>query len=242
MVFTIVCVSLSCMISHKRNVYAKNDFEQKIDCKDVYGNYNDGATEKVCTVNMQYSDLLFDKNANLLTDSAKGELAKLSMLASAAVYQKKYAEEFMNSCGFKEEQYDYQSTGDNFVERNDNVSYIVGFKKFEDYTLVAVWIKGTSKDYEWISNFNIGDGDYHIGFSKAEVKLRYLIQSFITSNNIKGKIKFWVTGHSRGAAIANLYSKYLTDKYGVKNVFAFTFATPRVSKNVSKDSKKYILI
>ena len=204
----------------------------------MYGNYNDGATEKVCTVNMQYSDLLFDKNANLLTDSAKGELAKLSMLASAAVYQKKYAEEFMNSCGFKEEQYDYQSTGDNFVERNDNVSYIVGFKKFEDYTLVAVWIKGTSKDYEWISNFNIGDGDYHIGFSKAEVKLRYLIQSFITSNNIKGKIKFWVTGHSRGAAIANLYSKYLTDKYGVKNVFAFTFATPRVSKNVSKDSKK----
>jgi hypothetical protein len=46
MVFTIVCVSLSCMISHKRNVYAKNDFEQKIDWKDVYGNYNDGATEK----------------------------------------------------------------------------------------------------------------------------------------------------------------------------------------------------
>jgi hypothetical protein len=35
---------------------------------------------------MQYSDLLFDTNANLLTDSAKGELAKLSMLASAAVY------------------------------------------------------------------------------------------------------------------------------------------------------------
>jgi predicted lipase len=65
-----------------------------------------------------------------------------------------------------------------------------------------------------------------------------LIQSFIASNNINGKIKFWVTGHSRGAAIANLYSKYLTDKYGVKNVFAFTFATPRVSKNVSKDSKK----
>jgi hypothetical protein len=144
----------------------------------------------------------------------------------------------MSSCGFKEEQYDYQSTGDNSVERNDNVSYIVGFKKFEDYTLVAVWIKGTSKDYEWISNFDIGEGDYHIGFSKAEVKLRYLIQSFIASNNINGKIKFWVTGHSRGAAIANLYSKYLTDKYGVKNVFAFTFATPRVSKNVSKDSKK----
>jgi hypothetical protein len=120
---------------------------------------------------MQYSDLLFDKNANLLTDSAKGELAKLSMLASASVYEKDYAEKFMSSCGFKEEQYDYQSTGDNSVERNDNVSYIVGFKKFEDYTLVAVWIKGTSKDYEWISNFNIGDGDYHIGFSKAEVKL-----------------------------------------------------------------------
>lgn len=38
---------------------------------------------------------------------------------------------------------------------------------------------------------------------------------------------FLVTGHSRGAAVANILGARLTDRFGAESVYAYTFATPR---------------
>ena len=52
--------------------------------------------------------------------------------------------------------------------------------------------------------------------------------SYISQYSSGGKIKIWLTGHSRGAAIANLMANSLSSKYGESNVVAYTFATPGV--------------
>lgn len=36
---------------------------------------------------------------------------------------------------------------------------------------MAVWVKGTGGDYEWVSNWNLGKGNTHTGFSIAEEKM-----------------------------------------------------------------------
>lgn len=49
-----------------------------------------------------------------------------------------------------------------------------------------------------------------------------------------------ITGHSLGAAIANLTANYLTQKLGVDNVYAYTFATPNtVNKANGEEAIKH---
>ena len=180
----------------------------------------------------EYSDSYFDKSAK----KEESQLAILSMTASAAAYDETQATEFAKECGFS------GKYTENAVTKTDNdyVSYFIGHKKVKNYTVVAVWVRGTAGNYEWISNFNLGTDDTHEGFSIAEKRLYKAVKKYLKKYGIKKKVKFWVTGHSRGAAVGNLLAKRLTDSYGAKNVFAYTFATPRVSTLASeKCEKKY---
>lgn len=193
---------------------------------EVAGTYKDGATKKIITEFEKYSDEYFFNSSSMI----QGELAKLSMLASSAVYNKIYSTDLMEACFFKTNYY-YKAKPSK--KKNDTVSFDVGIKKVEDKTIVAVWVKGTSADYEWVSNWNLGKGKTHKGFLKAEKGMNASIKQFLKDNKItltkKDSVKFWITGHSRGAAVANLYAKRMNETIGKENVYAYTFATPRVS-------------
>ncbi len=178
-----------------------------------------------------YKDVYFtQKNTKI-----QGDLAKLSMLASSSAYKKKYAEELMENCKFEIHRYVKKKPTKN---KNDTVSYEIGIRKVNDITIVAVWIKGTSGDYEWVSNWNLGKKSTHSGFNKAEKTMNREIKQYLKSKNItlskNGKTKLWITGHSRGAAIANLYAKRMNKAIEKANVYAYTFATPRVSKSAKE--------
>ena len=188
--------------------------------------YIDGATGGTVKVKTEYSDKFF-------AGSAKKEnagLRKLSVLAASAVYDEKFAGELMKFCGFTFEYENVTVT----KEDNDHVSYAIGHKKIGDSTVIAVWVKGTSADYEWISNFNLGNTPDHEGFSIAEEELDVKVENYLVDHKIKDGTKYWITGHSRGAAVANLLAKRKTDEYGQANVYAYTFATPRVSTKAKK--------
>lgn len=193
----------------------------------VTGRYKDGQLKKVFTDTELYTDYYFTNNS---TD-VQGGLAKLSMLAASSAYSKSYAEKLMSDCQFTTHHYEKKKNNE---KTNDTISYELGIRKVEDITIIAVWVKGTSGDYEWVSNWNLGKGNVHTGFNKAEKTMKAEINKYLESNGIvlsnSGKIKIWITGHSRGAAVANLYAKDMNDKIGSANVYAYTFATPRVSK------------
>lgn len=173
------------------------------------------------------------------------DLAKYSLTLSSAAYGSTCTkiEKMLTEYGFTNDTvYDKASYEKSSRLGTDSVGYSFASKKIScnnrEYTLVAVVIRGTSGDNEWISNFNINNSGnsptIHEGFSKAEEALSANLNSYIKSLNLdKSNTKFLITGHSRGAAVANLLAADLS-KTGCfaaqPNIYGYTFATPNVAK------------
>ena len=131
-------------------------------------------------------------------------------------------------------------------ENNDYVGYTFALKTIKTSAtstvpLIAIIIKGTSGNEEWFSNFNGGDDQkdpIHAGFRLAANRLLDDLDKYLSDLNLnRTQVKFFVTGHSRGAAVANLVAAELTKsptargyRYGQANVYGYTFATPAVSQ------------
>ncbi|MBQ6600596.1 MAG: hypothetical protein IIX36_03030, partial [Clostridia bacterium] len=96
--------------------------------------------------------------------------------------------------------------------------------------LVAVLVNGyTDGSYEWVSNFNVGTDGLHDGFEKAAEEVKTKITEYIEAQNLSlSKVKIWITGHSRGAAVTGITAKMLNDikSIGMADVYAYGFATP----------------
>jgi len=100
-------------------------------------------------------------------------------------------------------------------------------------TLIAVVVRGGGYGAEWVSNFHVGNSGNAIGFDAAASEILPKLKDYINSTSIDGNLKLWITGFSRGGAIANILTHYINeDMVGVhltlkqSNVFAYTFATP----------------
>lgn len=125
------------------------------------------------------------------------------------------------------------------------VGTMMGNKKIEkdgeEFTLIAVAIRSGKYSKEWMSNLTVGYFADHEGFNSSSILVTDRILSYIAQLNIEGKFKIWITGFSRGAAIANLAAKKLNDvqDIGKENVFAYTFATPRNTVSEDFNSNDY---
>ncbi len=122
-------------------------------------------------------------------------------------------------------------------EDNDTVGYIIAKKTVGDKDIVAVITKGTSEDAEWYSNFNIGSGDTHAGFLTASESVWESLRGFMA--DVRENVSFMITGHSRGAAVANIIASRLVDA-GYDSVHAYTFASPLVSTKACEEGYENI--
>ena len=121
-------------------------------------------------------------------------------------------------------------------EKSDNKAGLVLCHK-EDFLLAI--IRGT-KDEEWYSNFYIGEGFEHAGFSKAADLVLINIDGYCRRHNIdKKSTEIFVTGHSRGAAVANLAGARLTDQSDFNKISAYTFACPNTTTSDNAYNLKY---
>ena len=142
-------------------------------------------------------------------------------------------------------------------DKKDCIRWVSAEKELSDGTkLIYVIVKGTTGS-EWYGNFNVAskesEGIYnsknagkHYSFeSSAKALVQDLDERYKNETN---RIKYVVTGHSRGAAVANIVAKKLTDKKSLDNkenydsrieaVYGYTFATPTtVSKTHQGDYK-----
>ena len=98
----------------------------------------------------------------------------------------------------------------------------------EPFTLIAVGICGGNYQNEWQSNMTPGDGDVHEGFREASQLVVDRLAGYLATRGIRGRVKVWITGFSRAAAVANLTAAALTDTgmLAAEDVYAYTFATP----------------
>lgn len=118
--------------------------------------------------------------------------------------------------------------------------------------IISVSVRGTNGTLqEWSSNFDIGDPNEspgttdwvvktnHKGFDVAATRLLSYINTYIRSytSSTSNKV-LWVTGHSRGAGIANIIGARLQNA-GYYN-FTYTFAAPNTTTASNAASYKSI--
>lgn len=122
----------------------------------------------------------------------------------------------------------------------------------KDKTIVAVVVRGTNASIEeWSSNFDIGDKNNssqyngwknknnHAGFDIAANRIMGVVSDYIKLNHLnESEIAYWVTGHSRGAAIANIIGANLEDA-GAES-FTYTFAAPNTTLSLNAKSYRTI--
>ena len=103
---------------------------------------------------------------------------------------------------------------------------------------------------EWISNLNINNShkeslEIHEGFSIATQQVLLYLDEYTKKHNLNTKNSFiLITGHSRGASVANLCSVHLADskKFLAENIYAYTFAAPNVTPKKVDNLSQYKFI
>ncbi|MBQ6376615.1 MAG: lipase family protein [Lachnospiraceae bacterium] len=115
--------------------------------------------------------------------------------------------------------------------------------------IVQIVVRGTNGTLEeWESNFDVGTTDNfssfsewkkssnHMGFDITANRVRSIVDQYLARNVSSGTERvFWITGHSRGAAIANILGAYLIDSG--ETVFDYTYATPKTT--LASDAGSY---
>ncbi len=162
-----------------------------------------------------YDDSLFTNPASTMNRSLASVSAAFSMSCfnsekgGMTDYSKKYsyAEEFLTYpvLGFSD-----VTANDMFTSKptEDSVGVIAGHKTIsigtEDFTLVAVGVRGGEYERESGSNFLVGSSGSHEGFGSAGAKVVSFIRDYIARCGITGPVKIWLTGYGRGGAAANI--------------------------------------
>lgn len=129
---------------------------------------------------------------------------------------------------------------------NKTVQTSEGAKK-----LVFVVLRGTPLNAnEWLSNLNISDSTHkdtqiHEGFTKTITNIHTSLIYYLLKNKISPEESvFLITGHSRGASLANLLGATLEDEGIItgERLFVYTFAAPNVSQEERTADPKYDFI
>lgn len=116
----------------------------------------------------------------------------------------------------------------------NSVGYMIGKKTLSDGSnLVVITARGSANDDDWLHNFigalpALRSPQWHQGFMKPADDIFSTLSSlgYIDANNTK----YIVTGHSRGAAAANLLSVRLYENgISKENVYDYNFACPDVA-------------
>lgn len=156
---------------------------------------------------------------------------------------------FLQTCGFQ----DIKPSDTYYIPPSpDSIAYTIANKKItvwdeesqanKEYTLVAVGIRGAGYGPEWASNVTVGDSNNpsvtgrHKGFDDSAQQVVAGLEEYIAEHNISGDVKYWVSGFSRSAAVANLTAGYITDRaaeFGTKqkDIYGYTYECPQCAES-----------
>ena len=171
-------------------------------------------------VSIHYEDGYFMGNAN----TYDGGLALLSLGSTFSSIDENKGENFYDTMGYDRitfHGYEGEPT-------EDSVAFTLAHKKINDNDLVALSIRGFDYKKEWANNLIIGKEGDHNGWSlrtnEIYAELKFYLQDY-------SNLKLWITGYSRGGAIANMLSSKIikSDEIEVsnENMYVYTFETPR---------------
>lgn len=159
---------------------------------------------------------------------------------------------FGDLMGLQDTRYVAVNSVDYAEDKDDITDFFIGHKKVvykgEAHEVIVVSMRGTDgTNEEWSSNFDIGadtseyyaatgashpywkNKQHHKGFdvaaNRALEKINVYIDQYV---NPYAKKSILITGHSRGAAIANILGKHFEEQEDYR-AYTYTFATPRTT-------------
>ncbi len=174
------------------------------------------------------------------------DLAKLSLGLATSAFRPSAAERSnvqadRNLSSFLTEAHFTDLRSDDYDKNPDmyTISTVMGHQKIGSFELIAVGVCGQGYMDEWESNFSIGRGEVHDGFSRSAQLVFDRICGYIAENHLEGPYRLWISGFSRAAAVSNVTAAMCSDSsmFSDADVFAYTFATPRTTR--SEDCHKY---
>ena len=139
--------------------------------------------------------------------------------------------DFFSRAGFIEPRTDDY----NKITSIDTIATAIAHKTVGDTTLIAVAASGNNYQNEWLSNFTVSDTERSKGFNDAAQKLEGRIFDYITEHELSGKMRIWISGYSRAAAVANIAAADATDSGLFEAVYGYTIGTPRTTKDPDAD-------
>ena len=198
-----------------------------------------------------YNDNYFSNNSsiynhNLGTMSLCFAMSAFGCNCTTYGNQSMHAKDLLEKVGFEEFDTNlcYQ-----IKPTTDSIGVLAANKKVrfngEQYTLIAVAIRGGGYEREWSSNFTIGLTGQHQGFSKAKSDVLAYLNTYIANKEISGNIKLWITGFSRAAATTNLVAGALNGGASLgstvtlkpSNLYAYCFEAPAGELTTEVQSK-----
>ena len=186
------------------------------------------------------------------TGKKKGELTVSNAGYKSKSQELRYITKAYEDLGFLDyKPYSYYNSPNASAYGTDNCAFVIGQKQLtEDERLVLIVMRGsygsvTKLTKDWKSNFKIGvnANNEHVGFAKAADKVYKSVMAFLndrfTDKEIRGKVRFVLTGHSRGAAVSNLLAVRL-GKAGISKsrVYCYNFACPDTARSKAGSWKK----
>ena len=237
---------LSNLFDNKDDSKNENDKSYKSFRKEItvlFKGYFAGANAHVPAV---WDDKYFYKK----NDEYNHDLSYLSAVLTAAAYNAedrnypKWAniESALLQCGFGTIQSGNMQPWGYDHTQIDEVAYTITSKTIsdgkEEHLLIAVVIRGTYEGIEWVGDFDAGfmtiNERNHKNFEvvKEGVYDTFNIYLLKYGKNYGDNVKVYVTGHSRGAAIAELLSVEIQKNKLVSknNIYTYNFATPNTTK------------
>ena len=183
---------------------------------------------------------LFTALFNKKTSSAYNHgLAKAALELSYSAYSEKEIIKKLESMGCDKDKIEPHYDHDD-KDALDYVYHAFGHQTVRingiAYNLVVVAIRGTRDGAEWASNILLGG--FHLATIAVSANLTDYLDREIDSNL---PLKLFITGHSRGGAVANILSAWLIDNGTVTtdNLYTYTFATPNTRDLFEKNGSSY---
>lgn len=191
-----------------------------------------------------YSDELFTKSGY----TYRQDLAEMSLGLAFAAFSSKdsqYSDNYATGnrnfvsmaeqCGFE----NIQSNKWMFQPaETDSIGINCPSKTIRDnggsYTLIAVGVRGNNYHAEWGGNARLDATGEHKGFALGRDQALDYLRSYIADTGISGRVKIWIAGYSRGAAVSNMVGGALDNGYSLgegvslspHDLYCYCYETP----------------
>lgn len=184
------------------------------------------------------------------------DLATTAAVLAAAAYDELFVKKTLREqLGFNAfDSVEYHPEGKDYNGDYDQVGYSIETRMTSNgVPIIAVIVRGTPGNGEWLSNLNVADTlqnsdqETHEGFKAGALQVLRALRSYVYDNGIDlDKARVLIAGHSRGAAVSNILGARLDDglttdagTLSPDNVYTFTFESPNATRASNRSDAKY---